>query len=538
MSPVSPHLVPTPQLQLFDLVGRRLLVVGLGESGLAMARWGASKGARVRVADTRESPPALEALRRDVSDVEFVAGPLDVALLEGVDLVGWSPGLSFEQGASAEFHRAASERVPVVGEIELFAQALAALRDSGYAPKLLAITGTNGKTTTARLLGHLLEQSGRNTRVAGNIGPAALDALREAIAADALPDVWVLELSSFQLALSHTLHPDAATILNVTQDHLDWHASMVAYAAAKQRIYAQGTIAVWNREDSATAPQRPIAPPRTPTHGRARRASDVANAEGAAAASAAAPGVSAAARGSLSFGLDAPAAIGDFGIVEENGIAWLAEGVAAEDGIVRRKKDPVPCAPRKLMPADALVLRGRHNHANALAALALARAIGTPMNRMLHALRSFAGEPHRCSLVARVRDVEYIDDSKGTNVGATVAALEGLGRRVWLIAGGEGKGQDFAPLAEPVRRHAAAVLLIGRDAPQIREAIADTGVSIVECDSLEAAVQLAAERAQAGDAVLLSPACASFDMFRNYEHRAQVYVDAVRRIAEDAGVAC
>ncbi len=494
-------LVLTPQLQLFDLANRQVLVLGLGESGLAMARWAAYKGARVRVADTRSAPPGLDALMRDVPGVQFVPGALDEALLDGVDVVAWSPGLSVEIGPSAAFHAAAVARgIPVVGEIELFAQALAALRESGYAPKLLAITGTNGKTTTARLAGHLCAAAGRSTVVAGNISPAALDALREAMLAGTLPDVWVLELSSFQLALTNTLCPDAATILNVTQDHLDWHASMDSYALAKQRIYAHQTLAVWNRDDAATAPRRAGQP-------------------------------------RVGFGLDEPTAIGDFGVVSD-GMAWLAEGVVTDDGIVRRKKDPLPCAPKRLMPADALPIRGTHNHANVLAALALARAIGVPMNKMLHALRSFAGEPHRCELVMRIGDVEYYDDSKGTNVGATVAALRGLGKRVVLIAGGEGKGQDFSPLAEPVRRHAAAVVLIGRDAPIIRAAIADAGVPVVDAADLPAAVRAAAARAQAGDAVLLSPACASFDMFRNYAHRAEVFVDTVKRLAEDAGIPC
>ena len=503
--PVPPNLpgpsaAPT-QLDLFDLAARSVLVVGLGESGLAMARWAAFRGARLRVADTRAEPPRLAALRQAVPGAEFVGGPLAPELLEGVDVLGWSPGLSIELGESARFHRSACERgVAVVGEIELFAQALAALRTDGYAPKLVAITGTNGKTTTTRLVGHLCEHAGRRVAVAGNIAPAALDVLREAIVAAELPEVWVLELSSFQLALASSLAADAACVLNVSQDHLDWHASMASYVEAKHRIYRNAAVCVYNRDDPATQP---------------RRASHVA-----------------------SFGLSLPAALGEYGIAHDGGLRWLAEAVPAEDATGRRRKEAVPVMVKRLMPADALRVRGAHNHTNALAALAVARAVGVPMASMLHGLRTFEGEPHRCELVAVVGDVEYYDDSKGTNVGATVAALNGLGKRCVLIAGGEGKGQDFGPLAAPVRNHARAVLLIGRDAPLLRAALAETQVPLVDCPDLEEAVAQAARTARAGDAVLLSPACASFDMFRNYGHRSEVFVGAVRRLAEGLGTPC
>jgi UDP-N-acetylmuramoylalanine--D-glutamate ligase len=503
-------LHPTPQLALFDLAGRQVLVVGLGESGLAMARWCAYKGARVRVADTRATPPGLDALRADVPGVEFVGGALADILFEGVDLLAWSPGLSIEIGDSAAFHaRALARGLPVFGEIELFAQALASLREQDYCPKLLAITGTNGKTTTTALTAFLCERAGRRDRAAGNISPAALDALREAIETDDLPEIWVLELSSFQLALAQSLRPDAAAILNVTQDHLDWHASMDSYVAAKQRIYAPGTAIVFNRQDPATRPART------------------------------GPAVGAATPAVASFGLDAPSAPGELGVLADGGLAWLAEAVASDDLPVGRKRKEAPAVlVKRLMPADALRIRGGHNQANALAALALARHVGVPFARMLHALREYAGEPHRCELVAVIRDVEYYDDSKGTNVGATVAALDGLGKRCLLIAGGEGKGQDFGPLARPVREHARAVFLIGRDGPRLREALAGTGVPLVDCPTLEDAVHAAAAQAVLGDAVLLSPACASFDMFRNYGHRAEVFVAAVRELAEEAGTAC
>ena len=498
------------QLPLFGLAGRHALVLGLGESGLAMARWAAHCGARVTVADTRREPPGRAVLAEQVPEAAFVGGPLVPELFDGIDLVLWSPGLSIERGASADFHAAALARgIPVVGEIELFAQALAALRASGQPSALIAITGTNGKTTTTRLVAHLCAEAGRRVMAAGNIAPAALDALREALAANTLPEVWVLELSSFQLALTESLVPDAAAVLNISQDHLDWHASMASYVAAKHRIYRHAATCVFDREDPATVPK-----PGT--------------------------GVAGAAVGPQlhSFGMTPPVAAGAFGMVEEGGLRWLVQAVPGEDPPGRRRKEPPLPVLRRLMPADALRVRGAHNQRNALAALALTQAVGLPMAALLHGLRSYEGEPHRCTLVATVREVEYFDDSKGTNVGATIAALAGLGRPCVLIAGGDGKGQDFAPLADTVRAHARAVLLIGRDAPALRAALADTGVPLHDCTCLEDAVALAAKLAQPRDAVLLSPACASFDMFRDYVHRAEVFVAAVRRIAEDAGQPC
>jgi UDP-N-acetylmuramoylalanine--D-glutamate ligase len=502
-------LTAPAQLRLFDLDGRSVLVLGLGESGLAMARWAALRGARVAVADTRAEPPQLGALREAVPGARFVPGPFCPELLDGVDALLWSPGLSIERGDSAGFHSLARERgVPVLGEIELFAQALAGLRDEGYAPKLIAITGTNGKTTTTRLVAHLCAHAGRSVAVAGNIAPAALDVLREAAGGGELPGIWVLELSSFQLALTESLMPDAAAVLNVSQDHLDWHASMDSYVQAKRRIYRNAPVCVFDRDDPATEPPRP------------------------------APALREAGPRLRSFALTAPAAAGELGIVHEGGLRWLAEAVPGEEPPGRRRREPAPPVVRRLMPADALRVRGAHNQRNALAALALAQAADVPMSALLHGLRSYEGEPHRCALVATIGEVEYYDDSKGTNVGATAAALTGLGRRCVLIAGGDGKGQEFSSLREPVRGHARAVVLIGRDAPALRAALADTGVPLTDCASLEEAVRCAADLARAGDAVLLSPACASLDMFRNYEHRAEVFVDAVRRLAEDAGQPC
>ncbi|RQV06453.1 UDP-N-acetylmuramoyl-L-alanine--D-glutamate ligase [Burkholderia cenocepacia] len=490
-----------------------VLVLGLGESGLAIARWCARHGCRLRIADTREAPPNLAALQAEGIDAEFVGGAFTPALLDGgVEIVGLSPGLSPLEPALVALVAAANERgVAVWGELEFFAQALRALGTSGYQPKVLAITGTNGKTTTTSLTGLLCQRSGKKVAVAGNISPAMLDRLASAIDETALPDVWVLELSSFQLETARTFAPDAAAILNITQDHLDWHGSFDAYAQAKGRIFGATTTRVLNRDDAAVMKFAPAAgaadAPRTVT-----------------------------------FGLNEPTQDGDYGLSRDNGIAWLVEAVdrdAPDEATTRRRKRDAAHTPdiaqKRLMPADALRIRGLHNAANALAAFALARAIDLPAAPLLHALREYRGEAHRVEVIATIDDVDYVDDSKGTNVGATVAALDGLAQKIVLIAGGDGKGQDFAPLVAPVARWCRAVMLIGRDAPAIRDTLAETGVPLADHATLEAAVHAAAELAEPGDAVLLSPACASLDMFRNYAHRAEVFRAAVDAIAIDKG---
>lgn len=493
-----------------------VLVLGLGESGLAMARWCSRQGCRLRVADTREAPPNLPALATHGIDAQFVGGPFSPSLLDdGIELVAVSPGLSPLAEDLAPLMSAARERgIPVWGELEFFAQALAHLGESGYAPKVVAITGTNGKTTTTSMTGLLCERAGKKVAVAGNISPSLLDRLMDAIDAAALPDVWVLELSSFQLETAHSFAPDAATVLNITQDHLDWHGGLDAYAAAKGRIFGPNTVRVLNRDDARTM----AFAPRADSTGQAQPPW-------------------------ITFGLNEPARLGDYGLVLENGINWLAQAREREPSdettTPRRRKQeaaaPVDLAMTRLMPADALRVRGLHNAANALAAFALARAIGLPAAPLLHALREYRGEPHRVELIASIDGIDFVDDSKGTNVGATVAALDGLAQRVVLIAGGDGKGQDFEPLARPVARWCRAVMLIGRDAPQIREALAETGVALAEHPTLEAATHAACALAEPGDAVLLSPACASLDMFTNYAHRAAVFRDTVEEIAAQRG---
>ena len=571
--------------QLRDL---HVLILGLGASGLAMARWCARHGAVVTVADTREAPPQLATLQAEWPEVRFTSGEFSAALIEGTPIraVFRSPGLAPEVVAPVvEAARAAG--LWQGGELSLFAAALAGLQqDYGYAPQVLAITGTNGKTTVTSLTGRLVARAGKTVKVAGNIGPTLLDTLGEAIAqaqidaqaleqqereaqaaeaarlaaeaepvvpapaaapddeaeavdvsaaevsdadqesapvaieppvqqhpmARVLPEAWVLELSSFQLDSSEGFEPTAATVLNVTQDHLDWHGSMKAYADAKARIFGNQALMVLNREDSAVMAMLPE-PVRVKLQKPVLRAH-------------------------VTFGSDMPKRPGDYGIETVNGMTWLVRAMQADETRKRRKDEEEELHIQRLMPADALRIRGRHNAVNALAALALASSAGCPLAPMLFGLREYRGEPHRVEPVAIIHEVEYFDDSKGTNVGATVAALLGLGaeRRIVVILGGDGKGQDFSPLLEPVTQHVRAAVLIGRDAPVIRQTLQDAGVTMQDAADLAEAVRISAQLAQSGDAVLLSPACASLDMFRNYEHRAEVFRAAVAELADAAGV--
>jgi UDP-N-acetylmuramoylalanine--D-glutamate ligase len=460
------------------LASKHVLVLGLGESGLAMAQWCARNGATVRVADTRAAPPYLDELKRRVASADFCPGEFDMGLLDGVDLVALSPGLPSDLPVLDE---AGARGIAVTGEIELFAQGLRAL-GVRQRTRVIAITGTNGKTTTTALAGHLCRAAGKVTGVAGNISPAALTALMACQDAGKLPEVWVLELSSFQLETLATLDAEAATVLNVSDDHLDRYVDLDDYAAAKARIFAGGGVQVLNRQDP-----------------RVKRM--------------AIPG-----RRLITFGLDAPAEAADFGLRQNKGEPWVARG------------------DEFLLPVSQLPLSGLHNAANAMAALALCAAVdahdGLDATALLPALREFKGLPHRVERVAELCGVTWFDDSKGTNVGATVAALEGLQRKVVVILGGDGKGQDFSPLKPAIARHGRAVVLIGRDGPKIAEAIAGCGVPVETAADMADAVRVAARAAWAGDAVLLSPACASFDMFRNYEHRAQVFVAAVQGLAQ------
>ena len=531
--------VPPPEPAPPPAAPARVLVLGCGLSGLAMARWCVGQGAEVTVADTRAEPPQLAQLRAEVPRARFVSGAFTAELVEGQQQVLRSPGLTPEQVAPV-VDAARGRGIPVRGELALFDEALAALRAAdGYHPAVLAVTGTNGKTTVTSLTGQLVERSGKTVAVAGNIGPSLLDTLRRKRDAGALPQVWVLELSSFQLEDSAGFEPAAATVLNISQDHLDWHGSMEAYAAAKARIFGRNAVMVLNREDPRVMQMLPA-----PVRLSAARPPEGANAPSGGSAVREATSVGGRKsrgkyeqRAYITFGGDLPPRPGDFGLEVVHGMAWLVRAHEADETERRRKGEEQEIHLQRLMPADALRIRGRHNAVNALAALALATAAGCQLGPMLYGLREYRGEPHRVEPIDIVNEVEYFDDSKGTNVGATVAALQGLGaeRRLVVILGGDGKGQDFAPLAAPVARHARAVVLIGRDAPAIRAVLANGGVPLLDAASLDEAVRLATQRAHAGDAVLLSPACASFDMFRNYGHRAEVFRAAVQAIADETG---
>ena len=507
----------------------RFLILGLGESGLAMAKWCLRNGASVRLADTRERSVLSERQLAWLAELEFAGlresyfGPLSDELLSDIDVIGISPGLSPLQEPTESFLvKAHKARVDVWSEIEFFARAIAAIerialeKQSTYATSVLAITGTNGKTTTTALTGQLCERAGKKVAVAGNISPAALDKLIACLdAADQIedmPDVWVLELSSFQLVYADSLNATAATVLNITQDHLDWHGDMSSYAQAKAKIFGSNTVCILNRDDSLVM----------------GLLSDDQKSE----------------RAVVTFGSGSPDQQGAFGIEHDlraGGIDWLVWAEVDEDvepQPKRRRKfaavEAEPLRLKRLIPADALRIRGRHNALNALAALALARAANLPMNILLHGLRDYHGEPHRVQSIAVVNDVEYVDDSKGTNVGATVAALNGLGsnqsgKRIWLIAGGDGKGQDFSPLREPALRFVKGIFLIGKDGEKIAQVIGDV-IPCVISGNLPAAVSAATAQAVSGDLVLLSPACASLDQFRDYVERAQVFVSEVEEL--------
>jgi UDP-N-acetylmuramoylalanine--D-glutamate ligase len=397
----------------------------------------------------------------------------------------------------------------VGSELGLFTQALHALQEAqAYQPKIIAITGTNGKTTVTSLTGQLVARAGKSVAIAGNIGPTLLDTLAQAMQTQALPQVWVLELSSFQLHYAQDFEPTVATVLNLSQDHLDWHTDVQDYARAKARIFGSKALMLLNRDDAQVMAMLPE-PQRVKLQKPVQRAH-------------------------FCFSAQTPSHAGDYGLEEVNGVLWLVRAAPADETLKRGRNAPVEdLFLQRLMPADALRIRGRHNACNALAAVALASAAGCALGPMLFGLREYSGEPHRVQSLGVVGAVEYFDDSKGTNVGATVAALQGLGqdRTLLVILGGEGKGQDFAPLAAPVRAYVRAVLLIGRDATLIRQALEGTGVSLHDAASMDDAVQQAATLAQQGDAVLLSPACASFDMFQDYAHRAAVFAQAVQSLA-------
>ncbi len=534
----APSLPEGPVAPPHDWRGQSVWVLGAGASGASMARWAAAAGARVVVTDTRADPPQRAALAVNAPNVQVLQGALDAqafaaqhadAAQAGAPLSRLlvSPGLAPTDIAPVLI-AASAANTPVAGELALYADALAVLRERwGYQPAVLGITGTNGKTTVTALCAHLLAQAGRDVQAAGNIGPALLDTLATCLQEGRWPQAWVLELSSFQLEHPGAFAATAATVLNLSQDHLDWHGSMDAYAAAKARIFggsdAPGAMLL-NRDDARVMAMRPQPTPVPRNISREARAK------------------LAPPRAVITFGGDAPQHPGDYGLETVNGMAWLVRAQALDDSpqALRRAAatgQVVDTFLQRLMPAEALRIRGRHNALNALAALALAHSTGAPLAPMLHGLRDYRGEPHRVQPVGIVDEVEYFDDSKGTNVGATVAAIEGLGaqRKLVVILGGVGKGQDFTPLAQALAQYARAAVLIGRDAPLIRAAIESAGVALHDAADMADAVAQCAQLARSGDAVLMSPACASFDQFRNYGHRAEVFVQAVHALALERG---
>lgn len=440
-------------------------MLGLGQTGLSALRWLNTQGAYLSVADTRDNPPGIDEIKLELPEVRIHTGAFTAKILTDVDLIVASPGVPLSE---TEIQAAMKRGISVVGDVELFARHINKNARPNSA-KVIAITGSNGKTTVTTLVGEMCKAAGLKTIVAGNIGLAVLDTLSMET-----PDVYVLELSSFQLETTSSLQVDAATMLNLSEDHMDRYDSLQDYAIAKAHIFYNAKLQVLNRDDAWSMM---MARPKL---------------------------------AQVTFGLsDDSHHENSYGLKQIDGETWLCEGE------------------KELINLLDLKIVGLHNAANALAAVALCRAIGVDYAHIIQTLYNFKGLPHRVEWVANIDDVDYYDDSKGTNVGATCAALTGLPQKVVLIAGGDGKGQDFTPLSEAVTASTRAVVLIGRDAPLIEAALLTTAIPLYRAIDLSEAVNIAKKLAQAGDAVLLSPACASFDMFNNYVHRAEVFIAAV-----------
>ncbi|SFU60219.1 UDP-N-acetylmuramoylalanine--D-glutamate ligase [Nitrosomonas eutropha] len=453
---------------------KNVLVLGMGKTGMSMVKWLSRAGARVSVADTRATPPNLELLNQMVPREAIFCGPFKAGLLKGIDAIAISPGVAV---AEPLVQAALQLGMSVIGDIELFAIALDQHAPPGT--KILAITGSNGKTTVATMVGEMAGNTGWDVEVAGNIGLAALDALMQRMDTGKWPHLWVLELSSFQLETTNSLHPNAAVVLNLSEDHLDRYRTIEEYAAAKAKIFPDphnSCVQVLNRDD-------------TRVYAMARENNK-----------------------QLTFGLSAPAFDDEFGVLPSGSDLWLAQGTT------------------RLMKVSELAVAGLHNAANALAALALCRAIDLPFEPLLHALHIFRGLPHRMQKIAEFNGVTFYDDSKSTNVGSAVAALNGFRKNVILIAGGDGKGQDFSPLERSINKHTRSIVLLGRDAEKISQAIQGCNVPVHRVATMDEAVRVSFLLAERGDVVLLSPACASLDMFNNYIHRAEVFTAAVQGI--------
>lgn len=437
------------------------VIIGLGMTGLSCARHLRRRQLPFSAMDTRAVPPGIDAFRSEFPDVDVTVGRLDADKLAAADVLVLSPGVD---PRLPEIRAALHKGVRSTGDIDLFAREIKR--------PIVAITGSNAKSTVTTLLGEMAQAAGLAVAVAGNIGTPVLDLLAQDSA-----ELYVLELSSFQLETTKNLGAAVATVLNLSEDHMDRYDSLQDYLAAKQRIFQDCRKAVVNRDDPASAPPQ-------------GSGIDI-----------------------FSFGLGACDDANAFVVLAHQGKEWLGFG-----------KQP-------LMAVDELRIAGQHNVANALAALALGHALGLSWEPMLATLRSFKGLKHRCQWVASIRQVSWYNDSKGTNVGATVAAIQGLARqgKVILLAGGVGKGADFAELAPAMAAHGRSAILFGEDAERIAQVLRPA-VPVLRADSLQQAVALAHASAVAGDVVLLSPACASFDMFRNYEHRGDMFVQAVKEL--------
>ena len=613
---------------MLNLKDQNIMILGLGESGLSMVRWCVLCGANVWVVDDRQDPPHLKTLKEEMPKVQFIQANFQVGVLNAVPVkaVFKSPGLS-PAAVQDLWQYAQSQGLSTGTELTLFAMAMNELKQKClYAPHVLAVTGTNGKTTVTSLTAALLRRAQMKVAVAGNIGPALLDTLQsylkpifieslrdfdlqsleaeiakecapslgrkqeeavnvrdqgfvqdqeaalqepnpehlssieeveflaeidatskemetepgpgpEMIApiisseqlktqrllalfpwvAD-LPQAWVLELSSFQLKGVTEFEPTAASVLNISQDHLDWHADMEDYVQSKAAIFGARTQRVLNRDDPQVMSFVPQAKEKLKPSSLVSKAKSKTPALPL----------------FIEFGFGMPMRAGDFGVEHVNGMSWLVRALADSGLKVKKNQTLEELEIQRLIPVDALRILGRHNASNALAALALASTTQAKLAPMLYGLREYAGEPHRIQSVQVIEGVEYFDDSKGTNVGATVAALEGLGheRKLVLILGGDAKSQDFTPLIQPINRFARAVILLGRDADLIEKSLALVKIAFVRVHTMHEAVQKASLHAKSSDAVLLSPACSSLDMYKNYAHRGQVFIQAVQALSE------
>ena len=450
------------------------LVVGLGKTGLSVVRYLRTLGEAVIVVDSRDVPPGLNVLKNEYSDVECHTGKFDTALFVNAHRIVLSPGVSLAEPVLVE---ARKNNIEIIGDIDLFAHEVMA--------PVVGITGSNGKSTVTTLLALMATQAGKNAVASGNIGTPVLDSLADNV------DLYVLELSSFQLETLQYLPKKAAVVLNISADHLDRYENLSAYAMSKQVIYENADVLVLNKDDA-------LASGYGASRYGASRVSDSADKQ-------------------ICFTLNKP---------EENEFGICEAG----------NKKPALCFGKKpLIAADQLKIKGSHNLQNALAALALGYAIGLPLDNMLNTLKEFKGLPHRTQFVAEINGVNWINDSKATNVGAAVAALVGLPGKHVLIAGGEAKGADFSELADVVKQHCRAVVLMGKDAARIKSVIPDT-IPVKSVNDMQAAVLAAQSLAQAGDNVLLAPACASFDMFDNFEHRGNVFIQSVERLLSEVSL--